>query len=146
MTDSLTAHTMNVKSVERTESKQAWVSMAGRNSGVKTSKHIALGRAIHGPIPVSGETFDEPSGPWVHTHFSQNENKAPRDWSIRISNSPEVHTDQRPEDLSESSRLHRHRSIESSSGLCGCSWQKETQCEAQESNGKHLGCDVQLGA
>ena len=28
-----------------------------------------LGRAIHGPIPVGGETFEELSGPLVHTNF-----------------------------------------------------------------------------
>ena len=40
--------------------------------------HGHLGRAIHGPmLPVSGATFDELSGPLVHTESS--ENKAPSD-------------------------------------------------------------------
>ena len=38
---------------------------------------------MHGPIPVSGETFGELSGPLVHTDSP--ENRVPRDWSIRIS-------------------------------------------------------------
>ena len=29
----------------------------------------SLGRAIHGPIPVQGETLEELSGPLVHTNF-----------------------------------------------------------------------------
>ena len=41
------------------------------------------------------------------------QNKAPRDWSIRIS--PETHMDQCLPNLSESSGLHQHRSIECSS-------------------------------
>ena len=28
-----------------------------------------LGMAIHGPIPVQGETFEELSGPLVHMNF-----------------------------------------------------------------------------
>ena len=38
-------------------------------------KLALLGRAIHGPIPVSGETFGKFSAPLVHTDFP--ENKAP---------------------------------------------------------------------
>ena len=33
--------------------------------------YIKLGIAIHGPIPVSGETFEELSGPLVHTNFAR---------------------------------------------------------------------------
>ena len=33
------------------------------------SESQKLGRAIHGPIPVSGETLDKLSGPLVHTDF-----------------------------------------------------------------------------
>ena len=38
---------------------------------------IVLGRAIHGPMPVSGETFDELSAPLVHTNFPENKPKGP---------------------------------------------------------------------
>ena len=30
---------------------------------------VFLGKAIHGPMPVLGETFEELSGPLVHTNF-----------------------------------------------------------------------------
>ena len=41
-----------------------------------------MGRAIHVPRPVSGETLDELSGHWSLQIFP--EKKAPRDWSIRV--------------------------------------------------------------
>ena len=65
------------------------------------------------PLPVSGETLDELSASLVHTDFP--ENKAPRDWSIRIS--PEIHMDQWLPNPSESSVLDRHRPIACSSLL-----------------------------
>ena len=45
---------------------------------------LRLGRAIHGPIRVSGETFDKLSGPLVHTDspLKARQLKAPRDWSL----------------------------------------------------------------
>ena len=70
-----------------------------------------LGRAIHGPMPVSGETFDEFSGPLVHTDFA--ENKAPSDWYIWMS--PEIYMYQWLPNLSNSFGLHRHWPMKCSS-------------------------------
>ena len=37
----------------------------------------SLGRAFHGPIPVSGETYDKVQGPVVHTSFPENKAEGP---------------------------------------------------------------------
>ena len=73
---------------------------------------LILGRAMHGPTPVSGATFDELSGPLVHTHFPE-KTRQERDWSIR--GSLEIRMDQWLPNLSGSSGLRRCRSIECSS-------------------------------
>ena len=49
------------------------------------------GRAIHGPMPVSGETFGQTFRAIGPYRFPP-ENKAPRDWSIQMS--PEFRMDQ----------------------------------------------------
>ena len=71
-----------------------------------------LGRAIHGPIPVWGETLDKLSGTLVvHTQIlleSKHAGIGPR------KNIPEIHMNQWRPNLSESSGLQRHRSIECS--------------------------------
>ena len=67
-----------------------------------------LRRAIHGPMPVSGETLTNFQGHW--SIQSSPENKAPRDWSIRTS--PEIHMDPWLPNLSESSGPHRYPCIE----------------------------------
>ena len=72
-------------------------------------RSLLLGRTIHGPRPVSGETLDELSAPLVHMDFLL-ENKAQSDWSIQIS--PEIHMDQWFPNLSETFCPDRHRSIE----------------------------------
>ena len=63
-----------------------------------------------------GELLTNFQGHWSIQIFP--ENKAPRDWSIRIS--PEIHMDPWLQNLSESSGLHLHRSIECSSLRTPC--------------------------
>ena len=75
-----------------------------------------LRRAIHRPMPVSGETFDELSAPLVHIRVSPKSRQRGHQ-SIRIS--PEIHMDQWLLNLSESSGLHQYRSIECSSLFLG---------------------------
>ena len=73
-----------------------------------------LGRAIHGPIPISGKLLTNFQGHWsIRISVKTRQN---RGWSIRIS--PEIHMDQWLSNLSESSGLHRYRSVGCSS-LCG---------------------------
>ena len=70
----------------------------------------SLGRAIHGPIPVSGETFDELSGPLVHKNFPCKQRKrriGPYEFPQKFVWANGSQT--------ESSGLHRHRCIECSS-------------------------------
>ena len=43
--------------------------------GISLHNGGSLGRAIHGPMPISGETFDELPGPLVHTNFPEDKAK-----------------------------------------------------------------------
>ena len=64
-----------------------------------------------GPMPVSSETFDELSAPLVHTNLPEKKAKGPLVHTKFPSNSYEPMAP----NLSESSGLHRYRSIECSS-------------------------------
>ena len=58
---------------------QAIVPSAAEEVSLKAILECAhlLGRDIHGPIPVYGETLDELSAPLVHTNFPENKAKGP---------------------------------------------------------------------
>ena len=79
-----------------------------------TAMNMLLGSAIHGPMPVSVETFDEVPGPLVHIDVSESN----ANWIGPYEPPLKFIWTNGPPSLSESSRLHWHRSIECSSLRC----------------------------
>ena len=50
-------------------SQYFWKNLGGHRDVPHLVRPPKLGIAIHGPMPVQGETFEELSGPLVHTNF-----------------------------------------------------------------------------
>ena len=84
----------------------------GTGSRIRNGR-VLLGKPSMDQYQFRGKLLTNFQGHW--SIQSSPENKEPRDWPIQIS--LEIHMDQWRPNLSESSGLHRHRSLDCSS-LC----------------------------